>query len=76
VLNFAANAYVSSDNPTKKGKFTTGIIYFERDKQKSILNFLWKSVFSGLKSTMGINKEEQKAIKKEIKNEKKAERKK
>jgi len=63
VMNLAANAYVSRQNP-QKGKFTQGIIYFERDKHKSLFNFLWKSTFSGLKSTMGINKKEQKELKK------------
>jgi hypothetical protein len=63
VLGWAANVYVKNENP-KNGKFTEGIIYFERDKHKSIFNFLWKSTFSGLKSTMGINKKEQKEMKK------------
>lgn len=64
VLNIAANAYVANSNPRKNGSFSEGIIYFERDKHKGIFNFLWKSAFSGIKSTIGINKKEQKEIKK------------
>lgn len=67
VLGFAANTYVSSDNPRANGKFNEGIIRFQRDTEKSIFNYLWKSIFTGLKSTVGINSKEQKEIKKERK---------
>jgi hypothetical protein len=26
-------------------------MYFERDKNKGILNYIWKTVFSGIKAT-------------------------
>ena len=67
VVTFAANTYVRNDNPSANGQLTEGIIYFERDPHKSIFNFLWKSVFSGIKSTIGINKKEQKELKKAAK---------
>jgi hypothetical protein len=70
VLNFVASAYVVSDNPSSSGNFTPGIIYFERNRTKGIFNFLWKSTFSGLKSTMNINTKKQKEIKKENKKKK------
>jgi len=63
VINFAANdLVVNNDNPTKSGKMKTGVIFFERDKHKGIINFLWKSTLSGLKSTMGFNSKAQKAM--------------
>ena len=71
VLGFAANTYVGSDNPNRNGKFREGVIRFHRDTEKSIFNYLWKSVFTGLKSTVGINSKEQKEIKKERKAKKK-----
>ena len=64
VVNFVASVYVSPDNPTENGKFTPGIIYFERDRTKGIFNYLWKSTFSGLKSSMNVNNKKQKEIKK------------
>jgi hypothetical protein len=76
VLGWAGNVYVRNDNPSQKGKFTEGMIYFERDTHKSIFNFLWKSIFSGIKSTIGVNKEEQKAMKKEQKKSEKSVKKK
>jgi hypothetical protein len=68
VIDFAANDLVlNNDNPTASGKMKTGIIFFNRDKEKGIINFLWKSVLSGLKSTIGFNSKAQKAIIKEEK---------
>jgi len=71
LINFVANDFVvSDDNPTKSGKLKTGVILFHRDKEKGIINFIWKSVLSGLKSQMGFNTREQKEIKKLQKNRK------
>jgi hypothetical protein len=71
VLAWAANTYVAESNPTQKGKLREGIIYFERDPGKSIFNYLWKSLFSGIKSTVNVNTKEQKEIKKQAKDQKK-----
>jgi len=74
-LNWVAGDFViSKRNPTHKGKLHSGIVYFQRDKHKSIINFVWKSAFSGLKSNAGINTKEQKEIKKEQKETKKEEK--
>ncbi|MEI7724632.1 MAG: hypothetical protein WCK09_05975 [Bacteroidota bacterium] len=63
VINFAANDLViNNDNPTKAGKMKTGVIYFDRAKDKGIINFFWKSTLSGLKSTMGFNSKAQKEM--------------
>ena len=72
VINFIANdLVVNNENPTKSGKMKTGIICFKRDKEKGIINYLWKSAFSGLKSTMGFNSKDQKEMKKAEKKAKK-----
>ncbi len=68
ILNFAANDLVIPDeNPDKKGNLTTGIIYFHRDPSKGFFNYVWKSIQSGIISTIGINSKEQKKMKKEMK---------
>jgi len=65
VINFvASDILINKSNPLPNGKLNTGVIYFQRDKHKSIINFIWKSIFSGLKSNMGFNNKEQKVIKK------------
>lgn len=69
VINWVANdLLVNNDNPSKSGKLKTGVIFYRRDKEKGIINFVWKCVLSGLKSQMGFNSEEQKAMKKKVKN--------
>ena len=84
MINVAANDLVVNDNnPTRSGKMKTGTVYFTRDKEKGIINFVWKSALSGLKSTMGFNskaqkaliREEKSAIKEKRKEEKKEEKK-
>ncbi|MEI6456084.1 MAG: hypothetical protein WCO93_07330, partial [bacterium] len=68
VINWVANDFVvNDDNPTQSGKLKTGVIFFRRDKEKGIINFIWKSVLSGLKSQMGFNSKEQKEMKKKTK---------
>ena len=69
VINFVANdIVVNNNNPTSSGKMKTGVIHFVRHKDKGIVNYLWKSAFSGIKSTVGINDKQQKQIKKANKN--------
>ena len=48
----------------------TGTIYFVRNKNGSIFNYLWKSLFTGLKSTMGFNSKAQKEMIKQEKGKK------
>jgi len=65
VVGWVANDFVvNNDNPTKSGKTKSGLISFKRDKEKGIINFVWKSILSGLKSQMGFNSKEQKEMKK------------
>jgi hypothetical protein len=52
-LNFIANkVYLPTQNPNKRGLFYHGQISFKRDPNKGVLNYLWKSIFSGLKDTV------------------------
>jgi hypothetical protein len=46
-----ADAAIKSDNPLK-GENRTGAINYSRDTTKSFFNFLWKSVFAGVKKTV------------------------
>ena len=73
VIGWVANDFVVNyENPAKSGKTKSGLIYFNRDKEKGIINFIWKSVLSGLKSQMGFNSTEQKEMKKAEKKKAKA----
>lgn len=87
VLNYLVNrVLLPKQNPNKKGEEYHGVIAFDRDKNKGIFNYLWKSVFSGIKDTFlkdhkdiqdyTIEKEEAKQNKKDQRKQKRAERKK
>lgn len=87
VLNYLVNkVLLPKQNPNKKGEEYHGVIAFDRDKNKGIFNYLWKSVFSGIKDTFikdhkdiqdyTIEKEEAKQSKKELRKQKREERKK
>ena len=80
VINWAANdLIINNNNPTKAGKMKTGVISFNRDKGKGIINYFWKSTLSGLKSTMGFNSKAQKEMireeKQQVKEKKQKEKK-
>lgn len=51
--------FIKSNNPGWLGKTRPGEVYFKRNTQKSVVNFIWKSLQSGLMSTMGYNNKEQ-----------------
>lgn len=48
----AANAFVVKKANPLRGNYEEGIIDYQRNFDKSFLNFWWKSAFSGMKSTM------------------------
>jgi hypothetical protein len=54
-LSFLANnLMMKSKNPRTK-TLTPDDIYLERDPKRSIINYWWKTIFSGAKNTFGIN---------------------
>jgi hypothetical protein len=48
--SFIANLLIKNNNP-QNGNTRKGIIDFKRDETKSFFNFIWKSVFDGVKKT-------------------------
>ncbi len=58
--------FIKSNNPGFLGKTRPGEVYFKRDTQKSIVSYIWKSIMSGLMSTMGYNNKEQRHEKKAL----------
>ncbi len=77
MANFFINDLVlRSNNPKFARKIKIGHVYTERDTQKDIVNFAFRSILSGMLSTLGINKKEQRQERKEYKKEFKKEEKK
>jgi len=58
--------FIRSNNPGFLGKTRPGEVYFKRNTQKSIVFYTWKSILSGLMSTMGYNNKEQRQEKRTI----------
>jgi hypothetical protein len=69
LVQFVVNEAIPEDRNPRVLLDRRGFIYCERDSSKSFLNYVWKSVFSGLKSSVGFNKPEQRKLKKEFKEE-------
>ena len=58
---------VKSNNPPFLGHVKKGIVYYERNPEKSFINYLWKSNLSGILSTIGFNNKQQREFKREEK---------
>lgn len=55
LLSFLANnILIKNDNPTKGEFVRTANITYERVPQASFFNLMWKSVFVGIRETVGI----------------------
>ena len=68
LVSFMINDLViKSNNPKFARKPRLGQVYFKRDTQKSIVNYVWKGILSGLMSTMGFNNKAQRRERKEDK---------
>lgn len=67
LLSILANALVLySDNPTAEGKFTSAKINFERKPTASFFNFMWKTLFQGVKYSVGVTPQKEAEIKAHI----------
>jgi hypothetical protein len=67
-ISFFANELINTNNLPDNKKYRQGNIYFERRKDKAIVNFLWNSVKTGIISTVApIADKNRKAFKKEEK---------
>ncbi len=66
VTNFIAKTLLPKSNPDKNGQFYEAKIYFEREVNKGVFGYLWKSIFSGIKDTFlkGNKKKDEKEEKK------------
>jgi len=63
VVSVLANKFLINDsNPDANEKFHPGPINYRRPLTASFFNFLWKSLFEGIKPSVGVNKEREKKI--------------
>jgi hypothetical protein len=59
-LSLIANAKVLNSNPTPNDRIREGHIEYTRDPEKFLFNYCFKSIFSGIKSTIVKNSERKK----------------
>ncbi|MFW5773921.1 MAG: hypothetical protein ACOCWD_04490, partial [Tangfeifania sp.] len=58
LASFWANKMILNSSYPKGGEPEPVSIHFERDEKRSIINFWWKSIFSGAKKVLGIEPKE------------------
>jgi hypothetical protein len=52
--SFLANSLMLRDKNPRGKELLPDEIYFQRDQKRSVLNYWWKSIFSGIRNTLGI----------------------
>ncbi|MFN0255306.1 AsmA family protein [Pedobacter ureilyticus] len=67
LLSLLANAMVIySDNPSEDGKFTEAPIHYKRKPTGSFFNFIWKTLFQGVKYSVGFTPKKEAEIKRYV----------
>ncbi|WP_233165592.1 hypothetical protein [Pedobacter sp. ASV12] len=67
LLSILANALViRSDNPDSTGKFIIAPVQFERKPTSSFFNFIWKTLFQGVKYSIGVTPQKEAEIRAKI----------
>ncbi|WP_316812778.1 hypothetical protein [Pedobacter heparinus] len=67
LMSFLANALIiNSDNPNAAGVFITAPVNRKRVKTASFFNFIWKTLFEGVKYSVGLTPEKEQKVKDQI----------
>lgn len=68
ILSLIANAMIIySDNPSEDGKFTSAPVYYERKTTGSFFNYVWKTLFQGVKYSIGFTPKKEAEIRSYVK---------
>lgn len=68
LISTIANKFIIKEhNPTKKGEFTEGNISYSRPVFASFFNYLWQSLFTGIKESVGVSQERESKLKQKAK---------
>ncbi|RZK43762.1 MAG: hypothetical protein EOO90_02410 [Pedobacter sp.] len=66
-ISFLANNLVLfSDNPSKEGKFTSATINYKREVTASFFNYIWRTLFQGVKYSVGVSPQKEAEIRAQI----------
>ncbi|MGY4383645.1 hypothetical protein ACVWYN_000664 [Pedobacter sp. UYP24] len=62
-ISLLANAMViNSDNPGRKGVMVEAPVYYQRPDTASFFSFIWRTLFSGIKYSVGLTPQKEKEI--------------
>ena len=53
IMSFFANSIIRNQNP-KNGRLRTYDVQYDREKYKSFFSLVWKTIFTGMKATVGL----------------------
>lgn len=68
ILSLIANAMIIySDNPSEDGKFMSAPVYYERKTTGSFFNYVWKTLFQGVKYSIGFTPKKEAEIRSYVK---------
>jgi hypothetical protein len=56
LVSLAANILIKKSNPENGGSARAADVHFRRILNKSLFNLIWKSIFTGIKETIGLKK--------------------
>lgn len=64
LISTIANKFIIKEqNPNKRGEFTEGNISYERPVYASFFNYLWQSMFTGIKESVGVSQKRESKLK-------------
>ncbi len=67
LISFLANNLVIySDNPSVEGKFTSATIDYKREITASFFNYIWRTLFQGVKYSVGVTPKKEAEIRTQI----------
>jgi hypothetical protein len=67
LISFLANNLVIySDNPSKDGKYTSATINYKREITASFFNYIWKTLYQGVKYSVGVTPQKEAEIRAQI----------
>ena len=59
----ANNFIVNGSNPNEAGGYLSGNVYYKRPETYSFFKFVWKSIFQGIKTSVGVDEEREAKLK-------------
>ncbi len=54
LASFVANLVIKNANPLRKQGVRTAKVHYKRDENRSFFNLIWKSIFTGVKESVGM----------------------